>query len=143
NRKEIKGDEVHKATRGVLEPEELMTAGLIIKGRAGRGRTYEVKQPAERFQGLAAKFRVEVSPQPDFFEEGRVKGKGRVYFVDYLHFLMALAEGGEPLMPWLERFRGETPRLRAACDYVASRNKSFTPVLKRIRDLLDVGPLFR
>lgn len=143
DKKEIKSDDLHKATRGVLEPEDLMAAGLIIKGRAGRGRTYEVKQPAERFQGLAVKFRVEASPQADFFEEGRVKSKGRVCFIDYIHFLMALAEGGEPLMPRLERFRGEIPRLRSACDYLAARNKAFAPTLKKIHDLLDVGPLFR
>lgn len=143
DRKEIKIDEVHKATRGILDPEDLMAAGLIIKGRAGRGRTYEVKQPVERFQSLLAKFRAEPSSQPDFFEGGRPKSKGRHYFIDYLHLLMALTEGGEPLMPWLERFRGETPRLRAACGYLATRNKTFAPVLKKIRDLLDVGPLFK
>lgn len=143
DRKEIKSDEVHKATRGILEPEDLLTVGLIIKGRAGRGRTYEVKQPVERFQSLQPKFREEPPPQPELFEGGGPRRKDRTYFIDYLHFLMALAEGGEPLMPWLERFRGETPRLRAACDYLAARNPAFVPALKRIRDLLDVGPLFR
>ena len=45
NRKEIKSDEVHKATRGICEPSTLMDRDLMIKGRAKRGRTYEVKQP--------------------------------------------------------------------------------------------------
>jgi hypothetical protein len=143
DRKEIKTDEVHKATRGILEPEDLMASGLIIKGRAGRGRTYEVKQPAERFQALAAKFRTEPALQPGLFGDTKAMGRGKPYFIDYVHFLMALADGGEPLAPWLERFRGEAPRLRAACDYIGSRNKSFAPTLKKIRDLLDVGPLFR
>jgi putative DNA methylase len=120
-----------------------MAAGLIVKGRAGRGRTYEVKQPADRFPILGAKFRTEPSPQADLVDEGgRPKARGRVYFIDYIHFLMALADGGEPLVPWLERFRGETPRLRASCDYLAGRNKAFAPALKKVRDLLDVGPLF-
>jgi putative DNA methylase len=141
--KEVKADDLHKATRGVLEPDDLMAAGLIVKGRAGRGRTYEVKQPADRFPILGAKFRTEPSPQADLVDEGgRPKARGRVYFIDYIHFLMALADGGEPLVPWLERFRGETPRLRASCDYLAGRNKAFAPALKKVRDLLDVGPLF-
>jgi len=141
-RKEVKTDEVHKVTRGVLEPEDLIEAGLIIKGRAGRGRTYEVKQPTERFQQLEAKFRVERAPQLDLIEDGRPKAKGRVYFIDYVHFLMALAEAGENLTPWLDRFRGEYPRLRAACEYLAVRNKGFTATLKRIQDLLEPSPLF-
>ncbi|MEK7206090.1 MAG: hypothetical protein AAB254_11345, partial [candidate division NC10 bacterium] len=131
-----------KVTRGVLEPEDLIEAGLIITGRAGRGRTYEVKQPTERFQQLEAKFRVERAPQLDLIEDGRPKAKGRVYFIDYVHFLMALAEAGENLTPWLDRFRGEYPRLRAACEYLAVRNKGFTATLKKIQDLLEPAPLF-
>ena len=52
DRKEIKSDEVHKTTRGIIEPSDLMKAGVMIKGRAGRGRTYEVKQPLERLAEL-------------------------------------------------------------------------------------------
>lgn len=142
DRKEVKGDEVHKATRGILEPEDLIEAGLMIRGRAGRGRTYEVKQPSERFQNLLAKFRRDPVPQGDLFGEERPRSKRKEYFIDYVHLLMALAEGGENLMPWLDRFRGKTPRLRAACDYLSGRNKSFGPVLKKIRNLIEGVPLF-
>jgi hypothetical protein len=143
DRKEVKTDEVHKVTRGILEPEDLIEAGLIIKGRAGRGRTYEVKQPAERAAQIEAKFRVQVSPQLNLIEDPRPKTKGRVYFIDYLHLLMAKGEAGENLIPWLERFRGETPRLRAACEHLATRNRGFATTLGKIRDMLEVGPLFR
>jgi hypothetical protein len=143
DRKEVKSDDLHKATRGILEPKDLIDAGLIIKGRAGRGRTYEVKQPVERFQDLSGKFRERPMSQGDLFGTEETKASRRTRFVDYVHLLMALADGGEPLAPWLERFRGETPRLRAACDYLALRNKAFAPALKKIRDLLEVGPLFR
>lgn len=144
DRKEIKSDEVHKATRGILEPEDLIEAGLMVRGRAGRGRTYEVKQPSERFQQLLEKFTREPSAaQATLFPSELPKRKGRVLFIDYVHLLMALAEGGENLLPWLERFRGEAPRIRAACEYLASRNKAFAPTLKKILSLLDVGPLFR
>jgi hypothetical protein len=143
DRKEIKSDDLHKATRGILEPKDLIEAGLIIKGRAGRGRTYEIKQPSERFQDLIEKFRERPSPQSELFDHAEHRIPARARFVDYVHLLMALADGGEPLAPWLERFRGETPRLRVACDYLALRNKAFAPAVKKVRDLLEVGPLFR
>lgn len=144
DRKEVKSDDVHKATRGILEPDSLIKAGIMIKGRAGRGRTYEVKQPVERFDLLLEKFKETPTPQLNLFGEIEIpKPKGKIYFIDYVHFLMSLVEGGENIMPWLERFRGETPRLRAACEFLRARNRSFTPTLKKILDLMDVGPLFQ
>ena len=134
DRKEVKSDDVHKATRGILEPDSLIKAGIMIKGRAGRGRTYEIKQPLERFEYLLDNFRETPALK---------KIKTRIYFIDYIHFLMALVEGGENIVPWLERFRGEIPRLRAACVYLMTRNKSFIPILKKILELMDIGPLFR
>ncbi|MBA7612086.1 hypothetical protein ES703_19320 [subsurface metagenome] len=143
DRKEVKSDDVHKATRGILEPDSLIKAGIMTKGRAGRGRSYEVKQPRDRFELIAEKFKDTTPAQQNIFgetESPRVKGK--VYFIDYIHFLMAVVEGGDNAVPWLERFRGETPRIRAMCEYMASRNKGFAPTLKKILDLIDVGPLF-
>jgi len=144
DRKEVKSDDVHKATRGILEPDSLIKAGIVIKGRAGRGRTYEVKQPVERFDSLLEKFKETPTPQLNLFGEIEIpKPKGKICFIDYVHFLMSLVEGGQNIMPWLERFRGETPRLRAACEFLRARNRSFTPTLKKILDLMDVGPLFQ
>jgi putative DNA methylase len=34
-----------------MEPEVLIKAGVIRKGRAKRGRTHEVKLPVERYKG--------------------------------------------------------------------------------------------
>ena len=56
DRKEIKSDEVHKTTRGLMEPEVLIKAGVMRKGRAKRGRTYEVKTPDERYGDLQKLF---------------------------------------------------------------------------------------
>ncbi|GFP31325.1 hypothetical protein HKBW3S34_02245 [Candidatus Hakubella thermalkaliphila] len=115
----------------------------MIRGRAGRGRSYEVKQPLERFVSLLEKFKETTTSQETLFGEIEPpKMEGKTYFIDYVHFLMALIEGGENVVPWLERFRGETPRLRAACEYLMARNKGFSTTLKKILDLMDVGPLF-
>lgn len=143
--KEIRSDDVNKLTRGVLEPEDLIKAGLLIKGRAKRGRTYEVKQPGERYRDLLEKFRHQsVSPQRSLFdEELRPRVSDKVRFIDHVHLLMGLAEAGENLLPWLERFRGLTPQIRAACVYLRERNAAFAPTIQTILGLMDPGPLFR
>jgi hypothetical protein len=70
SRREIKSDEVHKATRGILEPEELVKAGLMTKGRTKGGRTYEIKSPIERLTVLKAKFGSErTTPQIELFDD--------------------------------------------------------------------------
>ncbi|MBW2005332.1 MAG: hypothetical protein JRI72_12145 [Deltaproteobacteria bacterium] len=137
NRKELRIDEVHKATRGILEPDSLVNAGIMTKGRAKKRGFYEVKQPTERFHELLEKFNPLISQDR---EQQTLKSK--VYFIDYVHFLMALVEGGENIVPWLERFKEEMPRLKAACEYIMSRNKGFAASLKKILNLIDVGPLF-
>jgi ssDNA-binding Zn-finger/Zn-ribbon topoisomerase 1 len=145
DRTEIKTDEVHKATRGIMEPGALLEAGLIIKGRAKRGRTYEVKSPQERFPDLAAKFLVpQLDPQPDLFgNPPPEKARGKVLFIDRIHFLIGLSQGGENILPSLERWRGHWPQIRAACEYLAQRQRVFAGPLQKIRDLMDVGPLFQ
>jgi adenine-specific DNA methylase len=144
--KEIKSDEVHKVTRGVLEPEDLIEAGLMVKGRAKRGRTYEVKQPTERYGDLAEKFRADVPALAQlglFRDDAQPVVSRKVKFIDHVHFLMGLVEAGENLLPWLERFRGLTPQLRAACSYLKDRNSNFASTTQKILNLLDPAPLFR
>ena len=142
--KEIKSDEVHKGTRGILEPEDLIKAEIMTKGRAGRGRTYEIKRPMERFGFLLEKFKDTGALRQNLFGEIEMpKAKGKIYFIDYIHFLMGLVEGGDNIAPCLERFRGEAPRIRSACEYLMARNKAFAPTLKKILALMDIGPLFR
>lgn len=81
---------------------------------------------------------------PDLFGEVRAQRvRGRSILVDRLHLLMGLAEAGENVLLWLERFRGDAPQIRAACDFVSQRNAAFAPTLRKVRDLMDIGPLFR
>jgi hypothetical protein len=143
--REIKVDDVSKATRGVLEPSELLDAGLMKKGRAGRGRTYEVKQPGERLTELMERFRDgATSPQVDLFGEvERPKEKRGTLFIDRVHLLLGLAEAGENIVPWLDRFRGDTPQVRAALEYLEARNRGLAPACRKVLDMLEIGPLFK
>ncbi len=145
DRKEVKSDDVHKATRGVLEPDELIAAGLMIKGRAKRGRTYEVKQPAERYRDLLEKFQHSGRTlQTSLFNNTlQSPTNHKLIFIDHVHFLMGLVEAGENVLPWLDRFRGLTPQIRAACEYLRQRNPAFAPMIQKILGLMDPGPLFR
>lgn len=143
-RREIKSDDVSKNTRGIIEPSELREYGLIIKGREKRGRTYEVKLPVERLDDLKLKFENgTLSFQQDLFgNDGDSRLPSEVLFVDCVHLLLGLAEVGENILPWLEKFRGLRPQIRAACEYLPSRNKAFEAPAKKVMGLLDERTLF-
>jgi putative DNA methylase len=142
---EIKSDDVHKATRGIIEVDRLLEAGLMKRGRAQRGRTYEVYSPIERYKDLAEKFadrRSLASAAGNLFgEDVTAPRDSKALLVDKLHFLMALAEAKEDLGPWVSRWSGDLPQLRAAAEYLAKRQEKFAPVLKRVLGRMEVGPL--
>lgn len=144
DRKEIKSDEVHKATRGITEPSALMERDLMIKGRAKRGRTYEVKSPTERLDVLKKKFGVQQTDAQGtlFDEELTAVNMPGVIFIDYVHFLIGLAETGESVLEWLDTFRGRRPQIRAALEYLAKRNRTFLEPVRKIMGLMDEKTLF-
>lgn len=137
--KEIKSDDVSKSTRGLIETSELRERGLIIKGREKRGRTFEVKQPSERVEELKRKFHLEWPTEQLtlFLDEGQPILPKDFLFVDCVHLLLGLAEAGENVLPWLEKFRGMRPQLRAALEYLAQRNPSFEQPAKTVLGLMD------
>jgi putative DNA methylase len=140
-KREIKSDEVSKATRGIIEVDELLAAGLIKRGRVGRGRTYEVKTPIERYSDLQGKFRESaVSGQPSMFAESS-PSEDRSLFIDRLHFLIAVAEGKQDLRPWFERWSADIPRLRVAAEYLLVHSSEYGGSLTKIVGMLAVGPL--
>ena len=142
--KEVKSDEVHKATRGVLEPADLIETGLITKMRAGRGRSYEVKQPGERLTKLLERFRgMAPSTQESLFGDSLPSSYAGTLFVDRVHLLLGLVEAGENLLPWLDRFRAETPQIRAAMEYIEGHSKHLAAGCRRVLSLLEVGPLLK
>ena len=140
DRKEINSDEVHKTTRGIMEPELLIRAGVIRKGRAKRGRTYEVKLPVERYKDLTKIFKSksrsldQLTLFPDF-DEAKFDN---VALVDILHYLMGLAEAGENLVPWLNQFKPVIPNIRVSSEYLLGKNPTFQEPIKKILNIIEV-----
>lgn len=140
--KEITVDSVSKIVRGVIEPAELREYGIIVKGRENRGRTFEVKQPLERLNELKEKFRNGSSSQQTLFNDTEIHLSENILLVDVLHYLLGLAESGDNLLPWLEKFGGLKPQIRAALEHMMRTNKIFESAAKKVLGLLDERTLF-
>jgi adenine-specific DNA methylase len=140
DRKEIKSDEVHKTTRGIMEPEVLIKAGVMRKGRAKRGRTYEVKLPNERYKNLIMLFKKKFK-SPDqllLFPEFEEAKFDNIALVDVLHYLMGLAEAGENLVPWLNQFKSVIPNIRVSLEYLLEKNPTFQEPINKVLSIIEV-----
>jgi hypothetical protein len=140
DRKEIQSDEVHKTTRGILEVDALMKAGVMRKGRAKRGRTYEVKHPDERYDDLQDVFKKKKKAyNMDFlFPQMEEEKFDNVALVDIIHYLMGLADKSENVIPWLTEFQRVMPQVRVAVEYLKGRNPTFQAPIDKILSLIEV-----
>jgi adenine-specific DNA methylase len=140
DRKEIQSDEVHKTTRGIMEPEVLIKAGVIRKGRAKRGRTYEVKLPDERYKELQKLFLStrKTIDQKFLFPEMEEAKFDRIPLVDALHYLMGLAGASENIVPWLNEFRPIVPQIRVSLEYMREKNPTFLEPINKVLSLIEV-----
>jgi len=140
DRKEIQSDEVNKTTKGILEVDTLKKAGIMRKGRAKRGRTYEVKHPDERYDELEELFKKKKKTfNMDFlFPELEEEKFDNVALVDMLHYLMGLATRSENLIPWLNEFQRAVPQLRVAFEYLRDRNPTFQEPINKVLNLIEV-----
>lgn len=140
DRMEIQSDEVNKTVKGILEVNDLMKAGIIRKGRAKRGRTYEVKHPDERYKDLSELFKkkTKVFDQALLFPEMEEEKFDNVALVDIIHYLMGLADASENLVPWLTQFRPVMPQVRVALEYLKGRNPTFQEPINKILGLVEV-----
>ena len=140
DRKEIKSDEVHKTTRGIMEPEVLIKAGVIRKGRAKRGRTYEVKLPVERYKDLTRLFKIKSKSldQLLLFPDLEEAKFDNVALIDVLHYLMGLAETGENLVPWLNQFKPIIPNIRVSFEYLLDKNPTFQGPVNKVLSIIEV-----
>lgn len=140
DRKEIQSDEVHKTIRGIMEVDELIKAGVMRKGRAKRGRTYEVKTPDERYGELAQLFKKKNKAfgQMFLFPDMEEEKFDNISLVDVMHYLMGLAEASENLMPWVTDFKAVIPQIRVGLDYLRQRNPTFVEPINAILGLIEV-----
>lgn len=141
--REIKSDDVVKSVKGIIDISELKDAGIIIKGREKGARTFQIKQPVERLNDLKYKFIGSGSNGQDTLFAGQEGiSNPDILIVDIVHFLLGLAETGENVQPWIEKFSGKKPQIRAAMEYLKSVNKNFKEAADRVLAQLDVTTLF-
>ncbi len=146
-RNEITVDAVSKAVRGMqVSVDDLKDAGLLVRGRTGRGRTYEVKQPAERLNELIRRYQPGLTVRPGQAELFTGEGEAVAYdlpLVDLLHVVIGLAAAGESVVPWLERFAGMRRELRAALAFVRELRADWKEPIDRVLALIEGAPLLR
>jgi len=144
---EINVNDLNKALRGVqVNAEDLKKAGLIVKGRTGRGRFFKVKQPQERLNPLKEKLEPSVTPgkkQLVLFDEINRPIVHSVNLVDFVHLLIGLAWAGESVAPWLERYSALRPKLRAALHFVRDQRKDWKESIERVLNLVEGRPILQ
>ena len=145
-RREVKVDEVNKALRAMqVSADDLKKAGLIVRGRTGRGRTYEVKQPHERLNTLLEQLKSPEIPggsQGSLFDDAGDAVVRDLKLVDLIHLLIGLADVGQSVAPWLERFSGERPKVRAALNFIKDVRPDWEGPISRVLPLVDDLALF-
>ena len=143
-RGEVGVDKVNKGLRAMqVNTEDLKKAGLIIRGRTGRGRTYEVKQPLDRLEDIRKRLRKahERTAQGVLFQDNPELATAAVPLVDLLHALIALAEAGEPIWPWIERFPERQAELRAGLRFLRDERADWAGAIDRVLAVVEGAPL--
>jgi hypothetical protein len=144
---EINVNDLNKALRGVqVTADDLKKAGLIIKGRTGRGRFFKVKQPDERLNALKDTLEPALSPQASqftLFDEMNRPIVHSVNLVDLVHLMIGLSWAGESVAPWIERYSSLRPKLRAALSHVRDHRKDWKEYIDRVLNLVEGRPLLR
>ena len=144
-RGEVGVDKVNKGLRAMqVNTEDLKKAGLIIRGRTGRGRTYEVKQALDRLEDIRKRLRkaYERTTQGVLFQDDPELATAAVPLVDLLHALIALADAGEPIWPWIERFPDRQAELRAGLRFLRDERADWAGAIDRVLAVIEGAPLF-
>ncbi len=146
HRREVNIDKISKGTRALqVSTEDLKKAGLIIRGRTGRGRTYEVKQPTERLENVLEKLNksAQTTSQRELFDEVMVPNKDQALLVDVLHALIALADAGESVIALIERFDTRRTEILAGLQFVRELRSDWVGAIDRVIAVMEGAPLLR
>lgn len=144
HRREVNVDKISKSTRALqVSTEDLKKAGLIVRGRTGRGRTYEVKQPRERLEDVLDILRTKTGEKQEEMFEGELPSNNKVLLVDLLHALIALSDAGESVLPWLERFDARRSEILAGLRYVRALRPDWEGAIDRVIGVMEGAPLLR
>jgi hypothetical protein len=146
-RNEVMMDAISKTARGMqVSIDDLKEAGLVVRGRTGRGRTYEVKQPTQRLGELVTKYQPGLKLRATQGELFTSEGHTIFYdipLVDLIHLVIGLAQAGESVVPWLERFAGLRSQLGAALRYLRDLRADWKEPIERVLALIEGAPLIR
>lgn len=142
-RAELSVDGLSKDLRALqVSVDDVKNAGLVVKGRTGRGRTYEVKQPNQRLEAALASLKSVAGDQAQvklFEDSGAPEG---LMLVDLWQSLIALADAGESVLPLLEQFRGQWPEISAGLKYCRKVRSDWESAIDRIIAVMEGVPLF-
>lgn len=141
-RAELSVDGLSKDLRALqVSVDDIKNAGLVVKGRTGRGRTYEVKQPNQRLEAALASLGSVVADQAQvklFEDNGAPEG---LMFADLWQALIALADAGESVLPLLEKFRAQWPEISAGLKYCRRVRSDWETVIDRVIAVMEGAPL--
>lgn len=141
-RSEVPIDTLSKDLRALqVSIDDVKNAGLVIRGRTGRGRTYEVKQPEERLEA-AMEALADVSArqaQPSLFGDDR-QPEG-LMMADLWQALIALANSGESVLDTLERFKPQWPEIAAGLRYCKAVRSDWERPIARVLGVMEGAPL--
>ncbi len=141
-RAEVSVDGLSKDLRALqVSIDDVKNAGLVVKGRTGRGRTYEVKQPSQRLEAaLAALERIAANQTQVklFGDNGAPEG---LMFADLWQALIALADAGESVLPLLEQFRAQWPEIAAGLKYCRRVRSDWETAIDRVIAVMEGAPL--
>lgn len=141
-RSEVPVDILSKDLRALqVSIDDVKNSGLVIRGRTGRGRTYEVKQPEERLEAaLEALANVSArQAQPRLFDDDR-QPEG-LMMADLWQALIALANAGESVLDTLERFKRQWPEIAAGLRYCKAVRSDWERPIARVLAVMEGAPL--
>jgi hypothetical protein len=120
--------------------------GCSLKAAQGEERTYEVKQPPQRLGELVTQYHPGLKVRTTQGELFTSEGQTIFYdipLVDLIHLTIGLAQAGESVVPWLERFAGLRSQLGAALRYLRDIRADWKEPIARVLALIEGAPLIR